>query len=197
MPNNQKGAPATIFGIVLGATNFKHLIEWLVWLVLAIFVYTQTNLFDKPISEYSFGATGWPRTICLAIIMGATGQFLLQIFPRRNSNDVADATVAADDPQQTGLARILQKLGIFVVPLIYLFYMNGLGFFVTTPIFIIAMLVLLEVRSFKALFTVTLIVYGFSLLIFTRLFYVALPIGSYEFFYPINNAIVAFARIGL
>ena len=40
-------------------------------------------------------------------------------------------------------------------------------------------------------------VYGFFLLIFTRLFYVAVPVGQIEPFYSINNAIIIFARSGL
>ena len=174
----------------------KPIAEWLFWVVLAILAYVQTGNFDQEIAEYAFGASGWPRALCLAIALGATGQLAYQAL------SIARAGARPSAAPTTGLFglsawRLIQRLGIFVLPLLYLFVMPSIGFYVATPLFIFGLLVLLEVRSPIALFTVTLVVYGLVLLIFTRLFYVALPIGNIESFYNLGNAIVGIARSGL
>ena len=52
----------------------------------------------------------------------------------------------------------------------------------------------MEVRKVRLLFGVTATVYGLVLLIFVRLFYVALPVGNWPVFYDINNWIVVAVR---
>ena len=90
-----------------------------------------------------------------------------------------------------------QVVAIFCLPLVYVFLMRRLGFFLATPLFIFAYLWTLEVRRWQVLVAVTLIVFAVVLLVFVRFFYVALPVGSWEWAYAINNAIVALVRLGL
>ena len=58
---------------------FTYTVEWLIWVTLAGILYAQTAVFDQPIAEYAFGASGWPRVICLAVILGASCQLIFQI----------------------------------------------------------------------------------------------------------------------
>ena len=176
----------------------KPIVEWLFWMALAIFAYAQTGNFDKEIAEYAFGATGWPRSLCLAVVLGATGQLTYQALSisRATSQPSANAAIEPGDSRVSGW-RLAQRLGIFILPLLYLYVMPSIGFYVATPMFILCFLVLLEVKSPIALLTVTLVVYGLVLLIFTRLFYVALPVGNVESFYDINNAIIEIVRSGV
>jgi hypothetical protein len=53
------------------------------------------------------------------------------------------------------------------------------------------------VTSPAALLLVTTVVYSMVLLIFTRFFFVALPVGGIEWFYDINNAIISIVRTGV
>ena len=39
----------------------------------------QTDVFDREIAEYAFGADGWPKALCIAIFIGATGQLIYQV----------------------------------------------------------------------------------------------------------------------
>ena len=75
--------------------------------------------------------------------------------------------------------------------------MPSIGFYVATPVFILGLLLLLEVTSPAALLLVTTVVYSLVLLIFTRFFFVALPVGGIQWFYDINNAIISIVRAGL
>ena len=101
----------------------------------------------------------------------------------------AGAAGGADDPPRN-LRRSAQRLAVFALPFAYLFLTARFGFYVMTPVFILALMLLLEVRSWTALLAVTATVYGIVLLVFTRFFYVALPVGHVQPFYDINTMII-------
>lgn len=170
-------------------SRLAPLVEWAVWMALALAAWLQTARFAEPIAEYRYGADGWVKAICIAIAVGATGQMLLAVSRGRSI-----AGAAAAESAQAGWGRRLQRLGIFVLPLVYLWLMPTMGFYLLTPAFILGMLLLMEVRSPLTLVLVTVIAYGLVLAVFTRWFYVALPTGSAEPFYGWNTEIIRLAR---
>lgn len=167
--------------------------EWLFWIVLIGLYYQQTGFFDKEISNYDFGAAGWPRAVCLAAMVGATFQLALQIRSYRSGlvQDGGEAEKTTITPRQWA-----HRLSIFCWPFVFLYFTPILGAYVSIPLFVAGLLILLGVRSVTSIALVTFIVYGLTLLIFTRFFFVALPVGSEYLFYDINVAIIEFARIG-
>lgn len=174
--------------------------EWAFWILLALIAYSQTANFADDIADYAFGASGWPRTLCFAIMLGATGQLAYQALTMMRSSGAASSVTdepGLGDEKRLNVWSSIQRVGVFVLPLIYLYVMPDIGFYVATPFFILGILLLLEVRSPLALTVVTSIVYGLLLLIFTRLFYVALPVGNVQSFYDLNNAIIEIVRTGL
>ena len=181
-------------------------VEWAIWIAVLAWVFWQTQRFDREIAQYAFGAAGWPRALCIAAALGATGQLIYRIAEiRRGRTAVPESAVpetaapesAAPEGQRPGLWQRAKHLPIFIFPLIYLYLVPSVGFYVATPFFILGLLLILEVRSLKALLGVTCVVYGLVLLLFTRFFYVALPVGRIEAFYDINNAIIGIARYGM
>ena len=168
------------------------LVEWAIWLAIAFFFYSQTSRFDEDIASYRFGATGWPRTLAICVAIGATGQMLYRIFRETTPSPVAEAL--AEDVSAWTWA---QRLGILVLPIVWLWTIPYVGFYVSTPIFIFALLLILEVYAWRALIGVTAVVYGLVLLLFTRFFYVGLPVGTLDGFYEANNWIIATARWGV
>lgn len=173
---------------------WRPVLEWMIWVGFALLAYSQTSLFDDRIPQYRFGATGWPRAVCMLMIVGATGQLLLRYLDIRRG-------MAAEDEMEARQAltpmRLAQRAAIFILPLIYLYSVPWVGFYFASPVFVILLMLVLEVRSPKALIGVTFVIFAAFLIIFTRYFYVALPVGNLPFFYDINNAIIMFARIGL
>lgn len=179
------------------ARLWRPLVEWLVWMGLGALVYAQTAVFDRPIQEYLFGPDGWPKALCIALMIGASGQLLYQISLLARGQEEQPAEDEVGERKPLSALRILQRVAIFCFPLLYLYLAPSLGFYVVTPFFLIGMLLILEVKSPLALITVTAVVYAFFLIVFTRYFYVAVPVGQFEPFYSMNNAIIVFARSGL
>ena len=181
-------------------------VEWAIWIAVLAWVFWQTQRFDREIAQYAFGAAGWPRALCIAAALGATGQLIYRIAEIRRGRaagpEAAGPETAAPEPAapegpRPGLWQRAKHLPIFIFPLIYLYLVPSVGFYVATPFFILGLLLILEVRTLKALLGVTCVVYGLVLLLFTRFFYVALPVGRIEAFYDINNAIIGIARYGM
>ncbi len=169
-------------------------IEWGVWVGLALIAYNITFVFDKPIESYRYGATGWPRFVLIAIAVGATAQL---IFRCMNWEHAASEDEASTEGASALWPPNFRMLAIFILPMLYLWLLPRTGFYLTTPFFIVTYMIVLGVYSWKPLVSVTAIVYGLILLIFTRLFYVALPVGNWQPFYDINNAIIVTVRTGL
>ncbi len=181
-------------------------VEWAIWIAVLAWVFWQTQRFDREIAQYAFGAAGWPRALCIAAALGATGQLIYRIaeirrgraaVPEAAGPEIAAPESAAPEGQKPGLWQRAKHLPIFIFPLIYLYLVPSVGFYVATPFFILGLLLILEVRTLRALLGVTCVVYGLVLLLFTRFFYVALPVGRIESFYDINNAIIGIARYGM
>lgn len=180
-----------------GKASVTLVLEWAVWFALAAAGYWLTFEFDEPLDVYEFGASGWPRFILVCIVVGATVQLFLGLQRgRREAAGPADDEVPADSEAETRSRLPVSPtlIGIFVLPLIYLLLLPRTGFFLTTPFFIAAFLWILQVRRLRLLFGVTATVYGLVLLIFVRLFYVALPVGNWPGFYDVNNWIVVAVR---
>ena len=186
---------------------WRPALEWLVWVVLVTVAYLQIPTFDQEISVYAYGPSGWPRAVCVALLIGATCQLGWQIMTLWRDTTSADSNreitaVTGSKNARTAAAfssyrSIIQRGCFFLAPFLYLFVATRVGFYVSAPFFILLLLLLLEVRSIWALLSVTLTIYGIALLVFTRLFFVALPVGRANPFYDINNAIIAIVRTGI
>jgi hypothetical protein len=187
----------------MGASGKPKLIlglEWGFWVVLTAAGYWLTFEFDEPLDIYRFGASGWPRFILACIVVGATVQLILGLQkgrrdaaePEIDGEAAVEAEGEVEAPARLPVSPLL--LGIFVLPLVYLLLLPRTGFFFTTPFFVLAFLWILQVRRPRLLIGVTATVYGLVLLIFVRLFYVALPVGNWPVFYDVNNWIVVAVR---
>jgi hypothetical protein len=161
--------------------------ELLVWLVLAGVAYALSFEFDRPVSGYAFGATGWPRAIIVLILMVALVQFATR-FARALRDPEAEPNPRFWSQFFTSGARAnITVLLAFGLPLLYAALLPRTGFYLTTPLFLMAYLYLLGERRSRHLVAVALFIYALMVLIFTTVFYVALPVGNWPVFYDINN----------
>jgi hypothetical protein len=68
------------------------------------------------------------------------------------------------------------------------------GFYIVTPLFIGGYMALLGERRWVHLVGTTILIYVLSLIVFTRLLYVPLPVGTWPGFYDINSFFVALIK---
>ena len=179
---------------MINKIRYNQLIEWLIWMSLIAMLWAQTASFSEPIAEFKFGADGWPRVILASLAFGATAQLVLNMLSAKSDRNADHAQRSASDSNSINR---WQQISIFVLPFIYLWFMHRMGFFFVTPIFILVYLWILEVRRWTYLIGVSLGVYAFVLFVFVRLFYVAMPVGSWPMFYDFSNWIITIIRIGV
>ena len=94
-----------------------------------------------------------------------------------------DAPAAA----YSGLDARLRIVATFTLPLLYLVALPRTGYFVTTPLFLIAYMLAFRERNLKYMLATTAGLYAGSLAIFSKLLFVPLPTGNWPGFYDFSN----------
>lgn len=186
-------SPSTVTDTKQSNLYWRYVAEWILWVFLVGVFYQQTTYFDKDIANYAFGATGWPRVVAIAVFLVATFQLVMQVHSLRKGLPVE---ASENKIESISLAQWMHRAAIFLWPFVFLFITPTVGAYISIPIFIVGFLLLLGVRNPLPIALVLVVVYGLTLLVFTRLFYVALPLGAEVFFYDLNVAIVELVRVG-
>jgi hypothetical protein len=172
--------------------------EGLIWMTIACVAFVLTYQFNEPLAQYRYGASGWPRTLILAIAVFALINVLWTFFLSRGKGLADKGKAQASDMPSTGSTAgalvYLKRLGAFVVPLLYLFLMPRAGFYLVTPLFVAGYMALLGERRWMHLVGTTILIYVLSLIVFTRLLYVPLPVGNWPIFYDVNSFFVALIK---
>ena len=187
------------------------------WLVLAAGMWIYSYRFDGEFPAYLWGPVSWPRAVLAAIVVLALVQFVLRTVIERRSEPVAadadsdghgeirhedrsagdgDAAESRDasggEPGAPGAAHggLDARLRIgatFTLPLLYLVLLPRTGYFVTTPLFLVAYMLAFREDNLKYMLATTAGLYLGSLAIFSKLLFVPLPTGNWPGFYDFSN----------
>ncbi len=161
--------------------SIARYLEFGLWLGLAALAYGLSFQFADEPGSYKWGPASWPRAIAVIMLLGALVNFATA---GRNAGDRAEVAPVA--PGQR-LHRLLATGGIFVLPLVYVALLPFMGFYVATPLFLVALLFYLGERRPVFLIGVPLLIFVLVNLVFTVLFFVALPTGTWPGFYDVSN----------
>ncbi len=176
----------------------SQILEGLIWITIACVAFALTYKFNEPLPHYRYGASGWPRTLILGIVIFAVINALWRVFlsRRQGAVDAGEAKLSDTPPVRpaSGTSIYLKRFGSFAVPLLYLFLLPRAGFYIMTPLFIAGYMVLLGERRWVHLVGTTLLIYALSLIVFVKLLYVPLPVGNWPGFYDINSFFVALIK---
>ena len=151
-------------------------LEFGVWLLLIVGGLILTCQFDGQLSNYKYGAAGWPRVVLVFMFILAMAQVL------KGSRTV--------DYNMT--SRI--SYSSFLIPLLYLFFMPRMGFYISTPLFLGGYMGFLGESRLLHIMSSVFLAYFFVMLIFLKLLFVPLPVGSWGGFYEINSYLVAWIK---
>ena len=163
--------------------------EFGIWAGLAAIAYALSFEFAGEPGTYLWGAASWPRGIALLMVIGAIVQAAMrwrtEIAPSFANTGLAAEVRTAGVASET--ANRLAMFANFALPLLYVLLLPRTGFYVTTPLFLAAYLALLGERRTKVLILAPLVIFVLINLVFTKLFYVALPTGNWPGFYDVSN----------
>ena len=172
--------------------------EGLLWITIACVAFALTYQFDKPLMQYRYGAAGWPRALIVAIVLFALIQALwntvLSSGKEIVEHSATQITDAVSEDSARGVSVQLKRLATFGVPVLYLLLMPRTGFYIATPLLIAGYMALLGERRLVNLVGTTLLIYVLSLIIFTKLLFVPLPVGNWPGFYDLSSFFVSLIK---
>lgn len=166
-------------------TKLGVLIELGFWLTLSLAAFVLSFEFSGEPGTYKWGAASWPRAVCLLMAVTALAHASFRY------RQAVQADASDDDEAGT---PILGSLGLFLIPLVYAWLLPHTGFYLTTPFFLLALLLYAGERRWQVLLLTTVIIVVLINLVFAKLFYVALPVGNWPGFYDVNNWLLTMIR---
>ena len=160
------------------------LFELAFWLGLALLAFALSFSFSGEVGTYEWGAASWPRAVILLMAIAAVVQYLV-----RRARPGPAIFEEADEG-----GSVLPLVGLFLIPLVYAWLLPRTGFYLTTPVFLVIFLLHVGERRWMVILGTTVIISIVVNLIFTKLFYVALPVGNWPGFYDVNNWLLTVIR---
>lgn len=88
---------------------------------------------------------------------------------------------------RSGADARLRIIATFTLPFLYLFLLPRTGYFATTPLFLVAYMLVFREHSLKYMLATAVLLYAGSLAIFSKLLFVPLPTGNWPGFYDFSN----------
>lgn len=161
------------------------LVELGLWLGLALVAFGLSFQFADEIGTYKWGAASWPRAVILVMAVTALVHASLRM---------KAAEPPADSPLESAGDAAVSSLGLFLIPLLYAWLLPRTGFYLTTPFFLVTYLLYVGERRWPVILLTTAIITVVINLVFSKLFYVALPVGNWPVFYDVNNWLLTVIR---
>lgn len=158
----------------------RDVVEYVAWLAVAAIFYVLSFSFAGSGDTQTLAAEFWPRLFSLILMIVAT------VHLARGMGEV-------DEPEEAS-PSLFSSLRLFVVPILFVILIPRIGFYPAAVLFLFAQLLVLGERRPVVLGATTLGIAAAIFFVFTTLFYVAVPMGTWPFFNTMNGAFVTLLR---
>ena len=176
----------------MGQLGKSHMIETVVWSLIAIIFYGYTFEFSQPIEIYKFGATGWPRVIILLLLLVTAGN-LYHHFKYGSAIQKGRVGIAETDESPTDYsnpATLAKIIAILFTPFLFAYLLKPVGMYSAAPFFIAAVIWLFGERRWKWIISITILIYAILLGLFVVTLNAPLPQGNVSPFYDFSGFIL-------
>ena len=176
----------------MGQLGKSHMIETVVWSLIAIIFFGYTFEFNQPIEIYKFGATGWPRVIILLLLLVTAGN-LYHHFKYGSAIQKGRVGIAETDESPTDYsnpATLAKIIAILFTPFLFASLLKPVGMYSAAPFFIAAVIWLFGERRWKWIISITILIYAILLGLFVVTLNAPLPQGNVSPFYDFSGFIL-------
>ena len=171
----------------MGKLNTSHLIEAVAWVAISALFFIYSFEFNQKIEIYKFGATAWPRSILLMLMLVIAGNLFYQ---RANGSAPQPGRVGISeddlDDAEKSLSSYLNIGSFLFLPLIFAWSLKPVGFYAATPVFTALVIVLLGERRPRWIIGITLFIYAIIIGLFMIVLNAPLPQGTVSPFYDFS-----------
>lgn len=169
--------------------TWKSYLEPLAWFALAVGGLTMSSTFDAPNKIFELGPAFWPQVILIGMIIAAV-TLGISIYVSGGRPVTGSAEPAHFETSDGDAVQLSPRLvAIFLLPLMYVYAMHKLGFYLVTPFFLLAFMYAFGVRRWKTLILVTVGLYAILVLLFVKLIFTPLPQGA-GYFHTLNGQLM-------
>ena len=176
----------------MGQLGKSHMIETVVWSLIAVIFFGYTFEFNQPIEIYKFGATGWPRVIILLLMLVTLGN-LYHHFKNGSAIQKGRVGIAETDDSPTDYsnpATLAKIIAILFTPFLFAYLLKPVGMYSAAPFFIAAVIWLFGERRWKWIISITILIYAILLGLFVVTLNAPLPQGNVSPFYDFSGFIL-------
>lgn len=176
----------------MGQLGKSHMIETVVWSLIAIIFFGYTFEFNQPIEIYKFGATGWPRVIILLLLLVTAGN-LYHHFKYGSAIQKGRVGIAETDESPTDYSKpatLAKIIAILFTPFLFAYLLKPVGMYSAAPFFIAAVIWLFGERRWKWIISITILIYAILLGLFVVTLNAPLPQGNVSPFYDFSGFIL-------
>ena len=177
--------------------RLKACVECVAWLVFAGAIYFFSLGFRTGGlgGGYQLGPEFWVDLVIGLMVISAFANLGIRLVALRDvQTGLQEEMQSASATPPVTIGKIIQIAAMFIIPLLFVWLVTRIGFYLSLPLFIIGVLLALGERRLLPIAAMTTVVSAALFLFFTTLLYVPLPLGNIEMFYEINVAIRVFLR---
>ena len=171
----------------MGRLNKGHLIEAIVWLVIISIFYAYSFEFNQEIEIYRFGATAWPRVVILLLLLAMMGNLYYQF---KHGSAAQGSQLGQSDNDEGAdfrdMTTTLRMMAVLFTPFLFAWLLRPVGIYFSAPFFIAAVMLLFGERRWKAILTMTAIIYVIFIGLFLVILNAPLPQGNVSPFYDFS-----------
>jgi len=176
----------------LGQLDRTHLVEAVIWSLIAAIFFMYSFEFNQPIEIYKFGATGWPRVVILLLLLVTAGNLYHQFIHGSTIQKGRAGVVEADesDADYRDPATLAKIILILFTPFVFAWLLKPVGMYSGAPFFIAAIIWLFGERRWKWIVGITVLIYAILLALFVVALNAPLPQGNVSPFYDVSGFIL-------
>ena len=168
----------------MGRLKHTHLFEAVVFLLIIAVFYVFSFEFNRPIEIYRFGATAWPRVIIGALLLATLGNIWFQY--KFGSASQVTLGQNEDEADFSDPKTVRRMAAVLVTPLVFAWLLKPVGIYFSAPFFIAAIMWLFGERRWKAILSVTVLIYVLFIGLFLFILNAPLPQGNVSPFYDFS-----------
>lgn len=173
----------------MGNLSRQHIIETVVWLVMAAVLFAYSFEFNNVGEIYPPGPSAWPRAVILLLVLAAIGNLY---FHHKNGDSLQEGRIGLTRDDDTLNAKrsfgANLRIGlILILPFIFALSLKPVGFYSAAPFFIVGIILLMGERRPLAILGITVLIYVLLILFFLVLLNANLPQGTVSPFYDISS----------
>lgn len=168
----------------MGRLTRTHLAEAIIFLLIVVVFYALSFEFNQTIEIYRFGATAWPRVVIFLLFLATLGNLWFQY--KHGSATQATIGQSDDKAELRDLRAVARMLAILLTPFVFAWLLKPVGIYFSAPFFIAFVMWLLGERRWKAILSMTLVIYFVFIGLFLVILNAPLPQGNTSPFYDFS-----------